>query len=75
MTSKVDVGGVKEPWTMAYLLDVILTRDTWMHRVDLSRATARPLHLTPEHDGVLVAGVVAEWTRRHGTAYRLRLTG
>jgi hypothetical protein len=31
--------------------------------------------LTPEHDGVLVADVVAEWAQRHGRPYRLRLTG
>ena len=31
--------------------------------------------LTPEHDGALVADVVAEWAARHGQPYRLRLTG
>jgi uncharacterized cupin superfamily protein len=54
---------------------VILTRDTWMHRLDLARATGRdPVH-TADHDGVIVADVVAEWARRHGQPYRLELTG
>ncbi|UOY00063.1 maleylpyruvate isomerase family mycothiol-dependent enzyme [Blastococcus sp. PRF04-17] len=69
------VGGRPERWTFGYLLDVILTRDTWMHRVDISRATGREPELTAEHDGVLVGDVVAEWASRHGRPYRLRLTG
>jgi uncharacterized protein (TIGR03083 family) len=69
------VGGRPERWTLGFLLDVILTRDTWMHRVDIGRAAGRELLLTPEHDGVLVADVVAEWASRHGRPYRLRLTG
>ncbi len=46
-----------------------------MHRVDLSRATGRELVLTREHDGRIVADVVAEWARRHGRAFTLELTG
>ncbi len=64
-----------ERWTLGFLAGVILTRDTWMHRVDVSRATGRALVLTPEHDGVLVADVVQEWAERHGQPYRLTLTG
>ncbi len=60
---------------MGYLLDVILTRDPWMHRVDIARATGRDLVLTPEHDGRIVADVVAEWARRHGQPFTLTLTG
>ncbi len=69
------VGAGLERWTVGYLLDTILTRDTWMHRVDTSRATGRDLVLTPEHDGVLVGDVVAEWAARHGSPCTLRLTG
>lgn len=69
------VGPDREWWRIGYLLDVILTRDVWMHRVDLSRAIGQEPQLTPGHDGVLVADVVAEWARRHGRPYRLRLTG
>lgn len=31
-------GDSEEQWTVGYLIDVILTRDTWMHRIDISRA-------------------------------------
>lgn len=51
MSGAQDVGGAKEAWTIGYLLDVILTRDPWMHRVDITRATGAPHVLTPDHDG------------------------
>lgn len=60
---------------MGYLLDVILTRDPWMHRVDIARATGREMELSPEHDGRIVADVVAEWPCRHGAPFTLTLTG
>jgi len=60
---------------LGYLMGRIYTRDAWMHRVDLARATGRPAELTVEHDGRLVADVVAEWARAHGQPYRLALTG
>jgi hypothetical protein len=65
----------RERWTFAYLLDVIFTRDAWMHRVDVARATGRELVLTPEHDGRIVADVVAEWAGRHRAPYHLVLEG
>jgi uncharacterized protein (TIGR03083 family) len=67
--------GSVETWKFGYLVDIILTRDSWMHRVDISRATGRPLDLTAAHDGRLVADVVAEWARRHGKPFTLQLTG
>ena len=70
-----DVGGRVEHWSIGYLLDVVLTRDPWMHRMDICRAVDRAPVLTHEHDGVLVADVVAEWATRHDAAYRLSLTG
>jgi uncharacterized protein (TIGR03083 family) len=72
---------LKEPfpgdnaWTFGYLVETILTRDPWMHRVDIADATGGPLELTPEHDGVLVADVAAEWSSRHGQPCTLTLTG
>jgi uncharacterized protein (TIGR03083 family) len=69
------VGEVQERWTFGYLVDTILTRDPWMHRVDTARATGRDLVLTADHDGVLVADVVAEWASRHGKPCTLTLTG
>jgi uncharacterized protein (TIGR03083 family) len=70
-----EVGGEKETWRMSYLIDVILTRDPWMHRVDIAQATGRELELTAEHDGRIVADVVAEWARRHAKPFNLTLTG
>jgi uncharacterized protein (TIGR03083 family) len=69
------VGATTERWRFGFLFDVVLTRDTWMHRTDVCLATGRKPHLTADHDGVLVADVVAEWAARHGRPYRLRLTG
>lgn len=75
MPMKEEVGGKSETWKLAYLFDVILTRDPWMHRGDIARATGHDLVLTPDHDGRIVADVVAEWARRHGQPFTLRLTG
>ncbi len=70
-----DVGGRPETWSLGYLIDTILTRDPWMHRIDISRATGRPLALSADHDGVLVSDVVTEWAARHQAPCRLTLTG
>lgn len=69
------VGPDREWWRIGFLVEVILTRDVWMHRMDLARALGRPPALSAEHDGVLVADVVAEWAQRHGRPFRLTLTG
>ena len=72
----VDERGLQtEDWRLGYLLDVVLTRDTWMHRSDIAAATGRPMELTRDHDGVLVADVVEEWAQRHGAGCTLTLTG
>lgn len=73
-TLKID-GPVHETWKLGYLVDTIYLRDMWMHRVDASRATGRSLRLTADHDGRIVADVVAEWARRHGQPYVLELEG
>ena len=70
-----DVNGVQEPWTFGYLIDVILTRDPWMHRLDIAAVTGTAPPLTAGHDGVIVADVVAEWADRHGKDFELTLTG
>jgi len=70
-----EVNGVREPWTFGYLIDVILTRDPWMHRLDIAKAAGLPPRLTAGHDGVIVADVVAEWAGRHGKDFELTLTG
>lgn len=63
------------PWTFGYLFDVIHTRDPWMHRVDISRATGHRMRLSADHDGRLIADAVADWARRHERPFTLRLGG
>jgi uncharacterized protein (TIGR03083 family) len=70
-----ELNGVGEPWTFGYLIDVILTRDPWMHRLDIAAATGTAPLLTAGHDGVIVADAVAEWADRHGKDFELTLTG
>lgn len=66
---------VVERWTFGFLFDTILTRDTWMHRIDIADATGHDVDLSADHDGVLVAEVVSEWASRHTSPYALSLTG
>jgi len=75
MPEKQVVGDRTERWRFGFLFDVVLTRDTWMHRVDVARATGRDVVLTPAHDGRIVTDVIAEWALRHDRPYRLHLTG
>jgi uncharacterized protein (TIGR03083 family) len=64
-----------ERWTLGYVFDVISNRDLWMHRLDICRATGHPFVETVEHDGRILADVVADWARRHGQPFALTLTG
>ena len=68
-------GASPERWKFGFMTDTILTRDPWMHRSDIAHALGRPMELTRDHDGVIVADVVAEWALRHGQPYDLVLTG
>lgn len=68
--------GVHIGWQpLAYLFDMGFTRDVWMHRIDIARAAGTAPDLTPEHDGRIVADILAEWSRRHRQPYVLTLTG
>ena len=68
-------GPVYETWKLGYLIDTIYLRDLWMHRIDVARALNLALELSADHDGRIVADVVAEWARRHGKAFVLDLSG
>jgi hypothetical protein len=65
------IGGRSLDW----LFSVVLTRDAWMHRVDLARAADVPLQVTAGHDGRIVADIVADWADQHHRPYDLVLTG
>ena len=60
---------------LKYLLDLGFTRDVWAHRIDIHAAIGRPMRLTADHDGRLVADIVAEWADLHGEPFELVLDG
>ena len=60
---------------LGHLMDVVYTRDRWLHSVDICRATGRPVEVDDDHDRRIVADVVAEWAAIHGQPYRLVLDG
>jgi uncharacterized protein (TIGR03083 family) len=60
---------------LKYLLDVGFTRDVWAHRIDVCVATGKDMHATADHDGRLVADIVAEWADIHGEPFELVLDG
>jgi uncharacterized protein (TIGR03083 family) len=49
---------------VGYLTDLIYTRDMWMHRLDLCRATGREMVMTPEHDGRIVSLVMRDVAKK-----------
>jgi uncharacterized protein (TIGR03083 family) len=61
--------------SLAYIFDVVAARDTWMHRVDITAATGRPMVLS-SHDKEIVTQAVRDvglaW---HGPPLVLELTG
>lgn len=74
MNVRID-GRVPETVKLGYLVDVMALRDPWMHRIDVCRAVGRTPELTADHDGRIVADVVADWAARHGLAVSLLLVG
>jgi len=61
--------------TMGYLLDVIYSRDVWLHRVDISRATGCEMPVSdaePPLVGQVVRDLSRAWT---GRPFALTLTG
>jgi uncharacterized protein (TIGR03083 family) len=60
---------------LGFLFDLGFTCDTWMHRIDLARATGAPLELTGAHDGRIVASIAAQWTALHKEPFTLHLSG
>lgn len=61
--------------SMAYVMDLVYTRDLWMHRIDISRALGLEPLVTAEHDGRMIADMVRDWATTHGHAFDLELTG
>jgi uncharacterized protein (TIGR03083 family) len=61
--------------SFGYLSDIVVTRDSFIHRVDITRATGRPMVVTADHEGRIVADVLRDWAARHRTSFTLRLSG
>jgi uncharacterized protein (TIGR03083 family) len=61
--------------SFGYINDIVLTRDSFVHRVDISRATSKPLVVASDHEGRIVADVVRDWAAHHSRAFTLRLSG
>lgn len=65
---------------LRHLMWVIHSRDTWMHRLDICRATGRHFEQTREHDGRINELVVRDLAhvlqkKLNGRAFTLALTG
>ncbi len=67
--------GMPTTLSLGHTMDVIYTRDVWLHRVDIARATGRPVGLDGDSDRRVVEDVVAEWAERHGRPFHLTLHG
>ncbi|MFA9430370.1 maleylpyruvate isomerase family mycothiol-dependent enzyme [Egicoccus sp. AB-alg2] len=67
--------GMPTHFALGRLMDVIYTRDVWMHTLDVARATGRPRPQAPTLDRRIVEDVVREWMERHGAPLLLTLTG
>jgi uncharacterized protein (TIGR03083 family) len=67
--------GMPTRLSMGQLMDVVYTRDVWLHTIDIARATSRPYVPDPTVDGRIVEDVVAEWALRHGQPFVLALSG
>lgn len=75
-----DAGGSAAPGTptrlnLGHLMDAVFTRDVWLHRIDIARATDRPVDTDSDVDRRIVEDIVAEWAGRHGEAFELVLHG
>ncbi|MFP3913767.1 MAG: maleylpyruvate isomerase family mycothiol-dependent enzyme [Actinomycetota bacterium] len=67
--------GMPDRLSLGHLFRVILTRDVWLHRIDIARALGRGLPLERQVDGRIVEDVVREWAARHGQPFDLVLSG
>ena len=63
----------KRRLSLGELVDVVYTRDVWIHRVDVATAAGRTMVLTDDHDGRIVADIVAEWADVHQQPFTLEL--
>jgi uncharacterized protein (TIGR03083 family) len=67
--------GMPRGVNVGHLVDIVYTRDVWMHTIDIARAVERPLDVAGPLNRRIVADVVAEWRRRHGRPFDVVLVG
>ncbi len=67
--------GMPSSLRLGQLMDVVYTRDVWLHTIDIARATSVAHEPDPQVDGRIVEDVVVEWARRHGEPVTLVLDG
>ncbi|QBI18474.1 maleylpyruvate isomerase family mycothiol-dependent enzyme [Egibacter rhizosphaerae] len=70
-----NAAGMPATVSLGHLMDVIYTRDVWLHRVDIARATGRSVDLDSSTERRVVEDVVAEWAERHAQSFHLTLHG
>jgi uncharacterized protein (TIGR03083 family) len=66
--------GIQRHITVGQLMDVVYTRDIWLHSVDIERATGVPVE-RGAIDARIIEDAVADWLALHGRPVRLHLTG
>lgn len=67
--------GMPDQVSLRELATVVLTRDVWMHRLDIARAVGGEPTMTDSLDGRLITDLVSEWSQRHGKPVLLTLRG
>lgn len=67
--------GTPTTLSMARLVDVVYTRDVWLHTVDIEDATGVGVDRRTGPTARIVEDVVHEWARLHGRPFTLELTG
>jgi uncharacterized protein (TIGR03083 family) len=60
---------------ISYLFDMGFTRDVWMHRIDIAEAVGHEPDLDGDHDGRILADIVAEWAATHLQPFEMHLEG
>lgn len=61
--------------TLGDLNRIVLTRDVFLHRIDIARAVGRPTPVDPAIDARIVEDIVLDWAERHASPFDLTLTG
>ncbi len=67
--------GMPRSVSLGRLLDVVYTRDVWMHTIDIAEAAGREPPVTTPVNRRIVEDVVIDWVDRHRQPVELILTG